>query len=410
MDIEECHKEALRNNCKYYDDPETGFTVFTEIAHLQRGVCCGNKCRHCPYGWENATKRADFVDSNEFHNNRPTCLIQSGDKVAAKEMLLKFQEQDQTFLNENYNLKINCESSSVSHIIEEGKKLEQDSTCGDKNTRKNDEDKSTNKRSDSTRTKGRGGRYGGTYTEKNVPYTRKGDSGTAQLFTGERRRKDDAAFEAMGDVDELCTFVGVAHAELLANIREHKYNNRGIDANNSTNHDGELDNKLNYGELPDWLLNIMSRMFDLGSHIAKPRKKVYDENGKEEKDETPSFQANGVGDGFDIAHVEDLETQIDIMTEALPELGAFIMPTGGRASAQLHVARTVCRRAERKLVRLVDEGVCDPVGMQYINRLSDFFFTASRWTNYCEGHEEIWYKRYTKSAKQRYQVAIPLRK
>jgi cob(I)alamin adenosyltransferase len=194
------------------------------------------------------------------------------------------------------------------------------------------------------RTSGKGGRHGGQYTKKNVPYTRKGDQGTSQLLTGERRSKADDAFEAMGTVDELCTVVGVAHAELLS-----------VDANI-------------YGELPEWLLDVMSRLFDLGSHVAKPNK-------------DGTFDADGVGGGFHQIHVDQLEDWIDFMTDELPELDSFILPTGGKAAAQLHVARTVFRRAERRVVELVNYQVCYPNGMRYLNRLSDFFFTAARWVN-----------------------------
>mmetsp|Transcript_2311 Transcript_2311/g.2794 ORF Transcript_2311/g.2794 Transcript_2311/m.2794 type:complete len:106 (-) Transcript_2311:57-374(-) len=97
------------------------------------------------------------------------------------------------------------------------------------------------------------------------------------------------------------------------------------------------------------------------------------------------------------------------MTEKLPELGSFVLPTGGKASAQLHVARCVCRRAERRTLPLVREGVCDPNVLQYLNRLSDFLFTAARWANFCEGKEEVQYRRYFRGAKQRGVVKVNLR-
>jgi cob(I)alamin adenosyltransferase len=221
------------------------------------------------------------------------------------------------------------------------------------------------------RKSGKGGRHGGQFTTKNVPYTRKGDQGTSQLLTGERRSKADGAFEAMGTVDELCTVVGVAHAEITS-----------VDANI-------------YGELPEWLLDVMSRLFDLGSHVAKPNK-------------DGSFDADGVGGGFHQSHVDQLEDWIDFMTDELPELDCFILPTGGKASAQLHVARTVCRRAERRVVELVNYQVCDPNGMRYLNRLSDFFFTAARWVNHREGKGEIQYRRDYRGAKQRSRQTVSL--
>merc|ERR1719263_20245 len=100
-------------------------------------------------------------------------------------------------------------------------------------------------------------------------------------------------------------------------------------------------------------------------------------------------------------HIDRLEDWIDALTEELPELTSFILPTGGRASAQLHVARTVCRRAERRTVGLVQDGVCDPNVLKYLNRCSDFLFSAARWVNYCENNEEIQYQRPYRGAKQR---------
>ena len=87
------------------------------------------------------------------------------------------------------------------------------------------------------------------------------------------------------------------------------------------------------------------------------------------------------------------EEWIDTMTDELPELLSFIIPTGSPASAQLHVARTVCRRAERRMVPLVhDVGTVDPAALAYVNRLSDYFFTAARFVNYCDGIDEVQYR------------------
>merc|ERR1711862_11096 len=160
---------------------------------------------------------------------------------------------------------------------------------------------------------------------------------------GERRSKDDILFEAMGTVDELCSVVGTVHAEL------NRLSNSG-------------DNAHQYGELQDQLLDVMSRLFDVGSHIARPTLKAT----KTDNDTFKSY------------HADLLEQWIDTMTDQLPELTSFILPTGSPASAQLHLARTVCRRAERRIVPLVQEetGSLDPTALSYINRLSDFFFTV----------------------------------
>lgn len=340
-DIEEVHSHALQNGARSYEDPETGFTVFTEKFHLERGTCCGNQCRHCPYGWENV--------SGEEEMRRPAKL-KSGDKETARKLL--------------------DEIESKQHLPS------------------------------GTKPKGQikkkvGGTSGGRLTSKNVPYTRKGDSGTSQLLTGERRKKYDTAFEAMGTVDELCTVVGVAHSLLLESSQQEEHTSG---------------KQINYGELSEWLLQIMSRLFDAGSHIAKPVKVKEDDSLSSEDEQTDKFKADGVGGGLDIQHAEALEDWIDTMTELLPECKSFLLPTGSVVSAQLHVCRTVCRRAERTVVPLVEAGVCDPNVASYLNRLSDFMFVASRWANYCKGAPEIEYRRPERRDKQRVATSKELRK
>jgi len=329
MDIEEMmHQAALQEGRTTYQDPSTGFTVFTELFHLKRGTCCGNKCRHCPYGFENVKEQNKTPEMK-----RRVAKLQSGDRVTSKAMVEKIVA----------NAVIASPNSSA----------------------------------------GSGGdRIDGKSTSKNVPYTRRGDGGTSQLGTGERRSKDDCNFEALGTVDELCSVVGVVHAHI----------------DSRSNREESTTERLNYGELPTQLLDIISRLFDIGSHVAKPR-----EPG------TVDYNANGLGDGFDAQHVQDLEGWINEMTEALPELTSFILPTGAPAAAQLHVARTVCRRAERRMVPLViDEQTCDPNAMKYLNRLSDYFFVAARWVNFCEGQPEIQYQRDTPQTTQRQRVTRSL--
>lgn len=326
-DIEDIHRQALRHGDLTYNDPATGFTVFTELAHLKRGVCCGSQCRHCPYGWQRVKSGA----SRE-------AKLKSGDLDSAKRLL---DELDGSASSA-------CTSDSCS--------------------------------TPTANAEGRGGRHGGKHTSKNVPYTRGGDKGTSQLLTGERRSKTDDAFEAMGTVDELCSTTGVVHAEMTTCTT------------------------FEYGNLPEWLLDVMSRLFDIGSHVAKPRRIDPDD------DEEPIlFVADGIGGGFDERHISELEDWIDFMTEELPELSSFVLPTGGKAAAQLHVCRTVCRRAERRVVGLVADDVCDPNALKYLNRLSDFFFTAARWTNYKEGRTEIQYRRAQRGDKQRNRTEVNLK-
>ena len=356
QDIEDLHRKAVLGGHKSYVDPETGFTVFTEIMHLQRGTCCGNQCRHCPYGWENVPQESV----------RKPAKVKSGDRKAVRQLLADINDNAKAAAA----LKINDTSTG-------------ESTIGRRRKKKI------------------GGTYGGRLTEKNVPYTKKGDKGTSQLLTGEYRSKNDAAFDAMGTVDELCSVVGVAHALLIQQQQQQQ---------NTTNNDTENPTSVvDYGELPEWLLQVMSRLFDAGSHIAKPVRRQNDNEDDNDDDEGENkFEANGVGGGMDKQHVEALEDWIDTMTESLPELRNFILPTGSLTAAQFHVCRTVCRRAERGVVPLVDLGVCDPNVMQYLNRLSDFFFVASRWCNLCQGTPEFEYRRPQKLDKQRVATAKDL--
>lgn len=324
-DIEELHQNAMLKGSTTYIDPATGFTVFTELAHLRRGKCCGNICRHCPYGWENVKGHEGSAPPKKEGK------IKSGDRASARKLLNK----------------LSSEAAAAAGAAQNGIKSTAYVSSGVIKTRPNDEyaeeiatmiadahiaDEKKSESPDTIHTKeaGKGGRHGGLSTSKNVPYTRGGDSGTSQLFTGERRSKTDITFEAMGTVDELCCVVGTVHAELMASTSD-------VDAKK-------------YEELAEWLLDVMSRLFDCGSHIAKPPKLKSkseeeddddddDESDSDAADDEPIFKSDGVGGGFDADHVERLEEWIDVMTDKLPELTSFILPTGGRASAQLHVDR-----------------------------------------------------------------------
>lgn len=166
-------------------------------------------------------------------------------------------------------------------------------------------------------------------------YTRTGDAGTTSLFNGERKSKDELYFQALGDVDELNANIGLA--------REHcDLEGVGIELQ---------------------LVEIQSRLLDAGSAVATPQRA-----SSPEKILRSSFPD----------HAAQLETWIDVMDDTLPPLRNFILPSGGLASAQLHIARTVCRRAERALVPLVREGDLDATVMKYVNRLSDYLFVAAR--------------------------------
>jgi len=159
-------------------------------------------------------------------------------------------------------------------------------------------------------------------------YTRTGDSGQTSLFGGARVRKDDIRIEAYGTVDELNAFIGVARASWAQSP---------IDAELSA---------------------IQADLFDLGARLAAPG-----------SDRFP---------GVPVPRIERLEEAIDAMEAELTPLRSFILPGGSLAAAHLHVARTVCRRAERLLVALGEDAV-------YLNRLADYLFVAARFANAQQG-------------------------
>jgi cob(I)alamin adenosyltransferase len=441
------HNEALNLGESTYIDPETGFTVFTELIHLKRGKCCGNKCRHCPYGYEkvkgygpgaavgggggyrrrrnrttaaiddSATTTTSQPQPIRILPKAPIAKLRSGDIETAQKMvqdIMQHAEKERRKLqlhmidydsnkkvvykdDDNDDISSTSSSSTVSstdtNSDSSGSGNDSSDSDSDNSGDVIDNAKMTPLSAAENETKTMTGgtivvantistpniitntnKNTITTTTKNVPYTRTGDQGTSQLGTGERRSKTDDAFEAMGTVDELCSFVGVAHAHLLQSMTIQKQNQQQAAVSTPT--------IIDYGDLSDRLLDIMSRLFDVGSHVAKPP-----------PDANYEFRPNGIGDGFDPDHVDDLEEWINEMTEELPELTSFILPTGSIIAAQLHVARTVCRRAERKLVPLVvNHKICDPNSLQYLNRLSDFFFVSSRWINYKENQDEIEYR------------------
>jgi cob(I)alamin adenosyltransferase len=177
-------------------------------------------------------------------------------------------------------------------------------------------------------------------------YTRTGDDGTTALGSGERRPKYDLRVAAYGTVDETNAVIGV--------VRLHLQDGR------------ELDTTLGL---------IQNDLFDLGADLAVPQRE-----GKAERLRVVSSQ------------VERLERDIDSLNANLAPLASFVLPGGTPAAAYLHLARTVCRRAERIMVELAakpDEPVSD-AAIQYINRLSDFLFVASRSANNNGTGDVLW--------------------
>jgi cob(I)alamin adenosyltransferase len=171
-------------------------------------------------------------------------------------------------------------------------------------------------------------------------YTRTGDGGTTGMADGTRVKKDSAVITAIGEVDELNAVLGLLRAEALPQI---------------------------YDKV---LLGIQNDLFSIGGELAMPEYQVIS------------------------AHrVDQLEQQIDDWNSQLAPLEEFILPAGNRVIALCHLARTVCRRAERSLISLHTEQPLRTELMQYINRLSDYLFVAARMLAVDAGVSEVYWQK-----------------
>jgi cob(I)alamin adenosyltransferase len=167
-------------------------------------------------------------------------------------------------------------------------------------------------------------------------YTRTGDDGTTGLADGTRVAKDAARIDAMGEIDELNSAVGLVLAEDLPPAMRAS------------------------------LLEVQHDLLDMGGELCLP--------------------------GHDIigaSHVSRLERELDALNATLPALKDFVLPGGSRAAAAAHLARTVCRRAERRLVALSRAESVPPLLLQYLNRLSDLLFVAARVLNRHAGGDDV---------------------
>lgn len=186
-------------------------------------------------------------------------------------------------------------------------------------------------------------------------YTGVGDRGKTSLFSGERVTKGDLRVEAYGDVDELNSILGVLVATLVEGQRE----------------------------LRAELQRIQAELFQVGAWLAT----------------TPDSPATEVLEPIAPGHSRAIESAIDRMERDLPRLTGFILPGGHAAAAWAHVARTVCRRAERRVVRLFDASAESRAPadlgdiLVYLNRLSDYFFVLARHCNRLAGVKDaLWEK------------------
>jgi len=209
-------------------------------------------------------------------------------------------------------------------------------------------------------------------------YTRTGDKGQTSLFNGQRVSKADLRVEAYGTVDELNSVIGV----VLAGTQNSKLKTQNYNS-----------------KLKSELVLIQNDLFEIGSSLAR----VEDTSevaegllggGRSPRRSPRSSGATIRGIGYLSNRVEDFEKEIDKMTEQMPVLSNFILPGGGKIGAMLHFARTVARRAERKVVALDGREKVDKNIIMYLNRLSDLLFTMARFLNYKEKQKEIiWIKK-----------------
>ena len=174
-------------------------------------------------------------------------------------------------------------------------------------------------------------------------YTRHGDQGTTGLVGGVRISKTHVRLEAYGTIDELCSHVGLLAAMM------------GDD------------------EEVTFLHRIQCILFNIGSNLAT------------DQTQTTLYDSAHVPEG----EIQLIEQRIDHLNGQLPDFQGFVLPGGTMAASQCHVCRTVCRRAERRIVALAEEAAVEPDILQYVNRLSDYLFILAKIINFNAGHNEI---------------------
>ncbi len=174
-------------------------------------------------------------------------------------------------------------------------------------------------------------------------YTRSGDQGQTGLANGERLEKSSVLFEAIGDIDELNAQLGMLRSQYLRQ-------------STGQSNDPNIDEQLSV---------IQHKLFDVGAQVAQYK----DNNIKQE-------------------HIDALEQWIDHWQEQLPPLKQFILPAGTQDGSIAHLARSICRRAERHCWQAADQHAIEPEALQYLNRLSDYLFVLARLLN--GGDEVFW--------------------
>jgi cob(I)alamin adenosyltransferase len=193
-------------------------------------------------------------------------------------------------------------------------------------------------------------------------YTKRGDMGETGLAGGQRVPKDSLRIEAYGTVDELNAVVGMAYTSAEQNIGQ----------------------DLRVGLLLAILRRVQHELFNLGSMLATLPQDLHPKQAR-----------------ITSVEITQLEKEIDAMNEDLLPLRSFVLPGGTRMNAELHLARTVCRRAERLVVALAKIEEVQPEAIQYLNRLSDAMFVWSRWINFVlRAPEVVWQPNQAASARK----------
>lgn len=182
----------------------------------------------------------------------------------------------------------------------------------------------------------------------NRVYTRGGDAGQTALVGGQRVPKHAQRIEAYGTVDELNSFIGLARAS-ISDLQNERLN-----------------------QLGEILLRVQHELFNLGSILATLPEDVHPRQPR-----------------VTSVEVETLEREMDVMNEELPALRSFVLPGGSRLNGELHVCRTICRRAERECAALAASEEVPAEAVQYLNRLNDAFFVWSRWASFVMGVPEV---------------------
>lgn len=186
----------------------------------------------------------------------------------------------------------------------------------------------------------------------NRVYTRRGDSGDTNLAGGQRVAKDAPRIEAYGAVDELNSFAGLARATAERETAGHP----------------------EVKKLVAILVRVQHELFNLGSLLATLPEDMHPRQAR-----------------ITDREIEQLEREMDWMNESLPPLRSFVLPGGSRLNAELHVCRTICRRAERRCATALRTGNAPPEALRYLNRLGDAIFVWSRWASHvCCAPENLW--------------------